>query len=202
MSGNGKERAFLPFRAVNMRSAPGHDPGLQRHHLLPRALLNAPSFSRMFAAIGCRRQRFENFRENGLLLPSNESAALRLGMPLHRGPHPRYTALVMERVGQIEAAWCARREVEEARMRLTLLQQGLRRYLLSGRAGKVWLNRHDPAHCFARHHDDFTDLDALVDSLWADTEPSAVVATLVPMPSRQTAEAPSQLRWSSSRLAA
>ena len=32
-------RAHIPFRSVNVPGKPGYSPGLQRHHLLPRALL-------------------------------------------------------------------------------------------------------------------------------------------------------------------
>ena len=46
---------------------------------------------------------FDDFRRNGLLLPANDAAAIRLGLPLHRGPHHSYNELVFERVGQIEA---------------------------------------------------------------------------------------------------
>ncbi|MFN9498031.1 MAG: AHH domain-containing protein [Sphingomonadales bacterium] len=40
-----------------------------------------------------------------MLLPANEDATLRTGMPLHRGPHHRYNGVVIARVGRIEASW-------------------------------------------------------------------------------------------------
>lgn len=65
-------RTIIAFRAVNRRGAPGYDPSLQRHHLLPRQLLSRRCFGRMFALIGRERVGFDDFRTNGLLLPANE----------------------------------------------------------------------------------------------------------------------------------
>jgi hypothetical protein len=95
-------RDRLSFRAVNRSSAPDHDPGLQRHQLLPRQLLGQRCFGALFSAICRERLGFDDFRSNGLLLPARDDAALRLGLPLHRGPHRDYNAMVIERVGQVE----------------------------------------------------------------------------------------------------
>lgn len=92
-------RERLAFRAVNRRGAPGYQPGLQRHHLLPCQLLSKSCFGGMFDAIGRGRIGFDDFRRNGMLLPAREDAALRMALPLHRGPHRDYNAMVMERVG-------------------------------------------------------------------------------------------------------
>jgi len=98
-------RPVIPFRAVNLRGMPGYDPDLQRHHLLPRQLLTTRSFSRMLETIGTYRVGFDDFRANGMLLPTCEDSALRLRLPLHRGPHRHYNEMVIERVGQIERDW-------------------------------------------------------------------------------------------------
>lgn len=117
----------------------------------------------------CRR--FDDFRENGLLLPCDERAALRMGLPLHRGPHRCYTALVVERVSQIEARWRrsslrdGQAAAVEAQMRLDLLRRALRRLLLSSRIARPMLNRHDPLGSRL----DFSDLDAAADMLWSGT---------------------------------
>jgi hypothetical protein len=91
MRGGGRAnyRTVIAFRAVNRRDAPGYDPSLQRHHLLPRQLLSRRCFGPMFDVIGREQSRFDDFRANGLLLPATEQATLRTGMPLHRGPHNR-----------------------------------------------------------------------------------------------------------------
>ena len=168
-------RNHLPFRAVNRREEAGFQPDLQRHHLLPRQLLHRRCFAALFERIGAGRLGFDDFRRNGLLLPSSESAALRTGLPLHCGPHRDYNALVIERVGQIEAGWTrpgGRDEAGyEALARLALLQRALRRRLLaappdSGRCAAALLSSRDPA----RRAEDFAALDALAEELWPATE--------------------------------
>lgn len=162
-------RHRLPFRAVNRRGHPGYASGMQRHHLLPCQLLSRRTFERFFDAIGRIRPSFDDFRRNGLLLPATHESALRLGLPLHRGPHRRYNSMVMDRVGQIEADWSRLRprSPETARsqalMRIDLLQRALRRRLLQDRRPAVRLNRLDPVQSWP----DFTALDTLAEELWS-----------------------------------
>ncbi len=140
-------RPRIPFRAVNRRDRPGYDPLMQRHHLLPRQLLTQKSLRTMIEGIDHRRLGFDDFRINGLLLPAHEECALVTSLPLHRGPHRHYNTLVMERVGQIERDWSARRGTaslaagEDALMRLALLQSALRRRLLDRMGRRLLLNR-------------------------------------------------------------
>lgn len=167
------ERARLSFRAVNRSDTAGYDPALQRHHLLPRQLGELRCFAPMIAAVGRDRIGFDDFRRNGMLLPAREDAALRMALPLHRGPHRDYSALVRERFGQIETAWAGQRQrapevaLDQAVMRLALLQRALRRRLLTGDRARLRLNRHDPLG----HGADFGELDALVEALWGATAP-------------------------------
>ncbi len=164
-------RQRLPFRSVNRRDTPGFEPGLQRHHLLPRQLLSRRCFGIMFDAVGTERIGFDDFRSNGLLLPANDAAVVRIGLPLHRGPHRAYNELVIERVGQIEAGWAAQRQLAPevallvALQRLRLLQRALRRRLLDQQRSRFALNRRDPLGRGV----DFTELDAMADLLWPDT---------------------------------
>lgn len=163
-------RRKVPFSSVNRRGSPEHDPGMQRHHLLPRQLLSACYFSRMFDAIGREQVRFDGFRVNSLLLPSTEVATIRTGMPLHRGPHRRYNELVIERVGRIEESWSAghgkntERALFDALARLTLLQGALRLRLLRERKRSI-LNQKDPIDTGF----DFGELDAMAEDLWKAT---------------------------------
>lgn len=159
---------IIAFRSVNARGTAGYDPGLQRHHLLPRQLLSQRCFGRMFAEVGRINVGFDDFRRNGLLLPATEAASERSGMPLHRGPHPRYNEVVIARVGRIEARWAHGRlhddgaALVEALMRLHLLQAALRRQLLAERR-RVVLSRKDPLGTGF----DFAELDAMAEALWA-----------------------------------
>jgi A nuclease family of the HNH/ENDO VII superfamily with conserved AHH len=163
-------RAALAFRAVNRTTQPGFRPDLQRHHLLPRQLLARPCFVPLIRHLGRDRIGFDDFRCNGMLLPASDTAALRLGLPLHRGPHRTYNELVFERVGEIEAHWAAVRPrrpelaLSEALSELALLQQALRQRLLSERH-PLQLNRRDPH----RPAQDFAVLDAMAARLWAAT---------------------------------
>lgn len=155
-----RHRPRLPFRAVNRWDQPQFDPGLQRHHLLPRQLLGQSGFCALFEAIGRDRVGFDDFRRNG--------------MPLHRGPHRSYNAMVAERVVQVEGEWARLRlrapevALTQAVMRLDLLQRALRRRLVAPGRPYLRLNRHDPLGGGL----DFSSLDALADALWGGTEPS------------------------------
>jgi HNH/ENDO VII superfamily nuclease len=162
---------------INRPADPGYQPGMQRHHLLPRQLLAAGCFAALFERVGRDRVGFDDFRHNGMLLPSTDSAAVRIGLPLHRGPHRIYNAVVFERVGQIERGWAGRRQrapeqsLDDALMRLGLLQRALRRRLLSDRRRLV-LNRADPLGSGR----DFAELDAMADLLWRATSANSTLA--------------------------
>lgn len=167
----GDGRARIPFSAVNCPGQPGHDAGLQRHHLLPRQVAMHRCFARLFDTLGNARTGFDDFRRNGVLLPCGEKSAIRLALPMHRGPHGVYNAMVAERVGQIEQQWSSRRArkpdhaLEEAYMRLSLLQGALRRRLMAGGRQPLRLNRFDPLGAGR----DFSQLDAMADLLWGST---------------------------------
>lgn len=169
-TGSPVARKRLPFRAVNRRDTPQFEPGLQRHHLLPCQLLSRSCFAAMLATIGKARIGFDDFRRNGMLLPSREEAAKRIALPLHRGPHRNYNAMVIERVGQIEQSWSRQRlrdceeATETALMRLALLQDALRKRLLDHRR-PLRLNRNDPLGKDL----DFSTLDAMAEALWSVT---------------------------------
>lgn len=125
----------------------------------------------MFDEIGRERIGFDDFRSNGMLLPASDIAVLRLGLPLHRGPHRAYNALVIERVGQVEFDWSALRfkapeiALDQAMLRLGLLQRALRRRLLDPLRKRIALNRFDPIGAAV----DFSELDAMADALWPET---------------------------------
>ena len=166
-------RQRLPFRRVNRRGDPDYQQGMQRHHLLPRQLISQRCFGALFDAVGWDRLGFEDFRRNGLLLPCDAEAAVRIGLPLHRGPHRAYNGLVAERVGQIEDSWARQRRaiperaIDQAFMRLNLLQSALRRRLLSA----DWPRRRMSPAVALNPTLDFSELDAMADILWAETDP-------------------------------
>jgi hypothetical protein len=144
---------------------------MQRHHLLPKQLLGERSFGKLFDHVGRERIGFDDLRTDALLLPASDEAALRVRMPLHRGPHRDYNGMVAERVGQIEAHWSGLRlrapevALDHAVMRLNLVQRALRRRLLADDRPQVRLNRYDQLGQGV----DFAELDAMADALWAGT---------------------------------
>lgn len=158
---------------MNRHDAPGYDPGLQRHHILPRQMIQRPCFAPLLISLHQLDFGLEDFRSNGLLLPANDAAAVRIGLPLHRGPHRAYNEMVGERLGQIEAGWTGLRlrrpeaALLTAYRQLEELQQALRTQLLDQRR-RIRLNRRDPLGQGV----DFTELDAMVDQLWPMTEPA------------------------------
>ncbi|WP_346766668.1 AHH domain-containing protein [Novosphingobium sp. ERW19] len=163
------ERACLPFGSVNVPGQAGYCPDQQRHHLVPRQVLSFPAFRKMIDTLGHDRLGVHDFRRNGQLLPGSEHAALRAGLPLHRGPHRAYNELVIERIGQIEADWSqARRKGSvtadfTALMRFDLLQRALRRRFLDPRNwSRLPLNTRDPSL-------DFSHLDDMAELFWTDT---------------------------------
>lgn len=161
----------LRFAAVNRAGYPGHVAGLQRHHLLPRVLVRQACFARLLDVLGCRAG-LDDFRRNGMLLPATEGAAVRMGLPLHRGPHREYSEMARERLGEIEASWTVncRRDGDaagHAALRaLADLQGSLRRSLLDPRR-TFRLNASDPLGSGV----DFTRLDAMAETLWSATQP-------------------------------
>ena len=171
----GAPRAALPFRSVNVRGSPGYSAGLQRHHVLPRQVLEARGIAELIDEVGTDCLGFHDFRRNCMLLPATDEVAMRLGLPLHRGPHQSYNQLVIERMGQIEAGWQKRRRSRrsdqamiEALMRIDLLQRALRRRLLDPASWRgAPLHARDPAL-------DFSHLDRMAEALWAATEAVSV----------------------------
>ncbi len=167
------QRPRIPFRTVNRSDRPGYDAQMQRHHLLPHQVMTCQPLRRMIDGLDRRRLGFDDFRINGMLLPAREESALATSLPLHRGPHRHYNTVVMERVGQIERDWSARRGSqaasagEDALMRLALLQSALKRRLLATLGKRLLLNRRDPCGGSV----DFSQLDAMADALWGATDP-------------------------------
>ena len=166
-------REAIPFRSVNRRGTPGYLDNVQRHHILPRQLLSRRCFGTFFDRVGCTSLGFDDFRANGLLLPSTEGRAIAMGLPLHRGPHRHYNEIVIERVGSIETAWASKHPSDDGRaavdaiFRLQLLQLALRRRLLEERR-RIILNRKNPVGTGF----DFTELDTMAEELWRSTAKS------------------------------
>ncbi len=133
----------------------------QQHHLIPVAVGRRPQVGRFLAGLHIAGFHIEDATSNLVALPADEATAARCGAAMHRGPHPRYTAVVAARVERIRALhYRHRHEASETVARLHRLQRALRA-VLAGRAPRlIQLNRHDPMRLFA----DYSALDAAIDA--------------------------------------
>lgn len=163
------------FSMINRKNGDGYNPRYQRHHLIPLQAASIPEviepLNEIDRDIDCRKGGFDfdNFDKNGVLLPSDEQMALQTGHPLHRGPHPRYNELVIERLlliirlsNQIDNQ--VQRKVF-FRLRIGILQSVLRRALVGSALPVFRLNRKDPGLSSS----DFAQLDSCVDALYLAT---------------------------------
>lgn len=160
---NGSMRTFRRTYGI---SVPPH---YQSHHLIPVGVFSRFGFAQQFRIL--RHDGFDvcNFRQNGLFLPSTEIAAIRSGLPLHRGPHRHYNDLVAYRVAVIlrdmtnrQCQFAARRDAVQ---RLAILTAALRN-ILHQRHPLIALNQRDPFGTRA----DFTELDGACDRNWQVTK--------------------------------
>jgi hypothetical protein len=145
------------FRAETMHPRPA---GFQGHHLIPRAIANSGHFTNLFADLQNTGFDADDFVTNGIFLPGTEKEAQTCGLPLHRGPHPQYNALVAERVYQI-----SRFSALDRALAMRRLQRSLREALCQ-RPSTIILNRRSPMN----RHIAFDTLDAGVDRIWRRSE--------------------------------
>lgn len=157
----------IAFRRVNRRGQLNYKPERQRHHLLPMALMQRKQFRYFFRDLTASGFVFDDFTTNGILLPTTEAEALRARLPLHRGPHPRYNALILMRVETIRACYARSRRRLQDRMdgvqRLRLLQNVIRRSLMGASAFPVKLHLRDPMHDGLG----FETMDQMIEKAWA-----------------------------------
>lgn len=158
------------FSMINRKNQDDYSPHYQRHHLIPLQAASISDIRISLDDMGCDGFDFDDFEKKGVLLPSDEAMALKTGEPLHRGPHPRYNELVIERLVLI-AQLCNRIEstVERKvffRLRIRLLQSALRKALVGSTLPVLRLSKKDPG----LSPSSFAELDSCVDALYIATE--------------------------------
>ena len=119
----------------------------QRHHLIPVNIMRRPAFAKLFALIAHAGFNPHCLLNNGFLLPATEDGSARTGLPLHRGPHRQYDALIAERLSLIWLAALTGNIAATPVSTLTHisdLQGQIRRSL--GPNAWIRLNQHDPRH--------------------------------------------------------
>ncbi|HEY9092189.1 AHH domain-containing protein [Parasphingorhabdus sp.] len=161
---------MMRFSKVNRKNDAGYNPCYQRHHLIPLQAATIAEVREALEWMSSGGFDFDNFKTNGVLLPSDEHMALRTGHPLHRGPHPRYNELVIERLLLIiRLSEQVDNEIQRKsffRLRIGLLQSTLRRALVGSPLPVFRLNKRDPGLSSS----DFARLDNCVDALYTATQ--------------------------------
>jgi hypothetical protein len=136
-----------------------------RHHLIPSEVIRRTAFLPFFLSLQCCGFDPNDFVTNGVLLPCTANAAVEHRLPLHRGPHRNYNALVAERIATLIRNHCPAPSLParqtDALAAVRLLQRGLRRGLVQ-QPSFIRLNRRDPMS----RDVDFRELDSEVEWLW------------------------------------
>lgn len=134
----------------------------QHHHLIPVSVGRRAQIGHFLTGLHLSGFHLEDPTSNLIALPADEATAAATGAALHRGPHPRYTAVVTARVERIRALhYRHKRSSGDAVARLHRLQRALEA-VLAGRAPRlIVLNRRDPMRLFA----DYSALDAAIDAM-------------------------------------
>jgi A nuclease family of the HNH/ENDO VII superfamily with conserved AHH len=158
----------IRFSQINRLNKAGYNPNYQRHHLIPKQAGGESELTRVFQALGDQGFSLEDFEHNGILLPCCEKESMRTGRPLHRGPHPRYNEIVIERLLVIAKLGNRfdgfEQMLEFIQFRLSLLQSSLRLGLSKRRFGKLHLNLRDPL----RSMGGFDQMDLRIEQLQRD----------------------------------
>jgi hypothetical protein len=158
------------FSEINRKHTENYRSHFQRHHLIPLQVATiADVISPLNEALPGGFD-FDDFSKNGVLLPSDEKTAVETGHPLHRGPHPRYNELVIDRLILItrlsEQIKGKGQRAEFFGFRVRLLQQTLKQALIGRGLGRLRLNKRDPGPSSKA----FSNLDASVDRLYQATQ--------------------------------
>lgn len=148
---------------IERMPGPAAHPALhyQQHHLIPVAIGRRPQIGRFLTGLHIAGFHIEDAASNLIALPADETTAARCGATMHRGPHPRYTAVVTARVERIRALhYRHRHEASDTVARLHRLQRALGAILAGSAPRLIQLNRRDPMRLFA----DYSALDAAIDA--------------------------------------
>ena len=129
------------FGDANRPGVASYRDGWQKHHLIPLAANHDPNTAAMLRSLRDYGFLLNDFRANGVLLPSTREVARRSGLPMHRGGHLRYNRFVLDYLDATrvisERFRSERLSVIYARTSITQCQQSLRNMLAKQRAETV-----------------------------------------------------------------
>lgn len=75
--------------------------GFHAHHLIPKQVSEHRHFAKFIASLRESGLNLDNFEENGMLLPNSAQLAGIFELPMHRGGHPLYNAMVSHHVARL-----------------------------------------------------------------------------------------------------
>lgn len=123
--------------------------GWHRHHLLPNSLQQYPDLRDFTDALSITGFDLGDFGTNGMFLPADETIASTVHLPLHRGSHHTYNAIVIAALDLVRHG-VGRLEPRGQIAALRGLQARLRTMLrTSALNGDVCLASRDPFGCSA-----------------------------------------------------
>jgi A nuclease family of the HNH/ENDO VII superfamily with conserved AHH len=76
-------------------------PGWHRHHLLPNHVRHYPDLRDFMLGVAGSGVALDDFATNGMFLPAEERLACAAHLPLHRGSHRTYNAIVIDALDSI-----------------------------------------------------------------------------------------------------
>lgn len=109
---------MVSFR--QMRSRVGVD-GFHSHHLIPKQVAAHRHFAQFIGNLRAKGLELDDFGENGMHLPYSERMAEVFQLPVHRGAHPQYNAMVSYHVAKLMSL-----PTYDALLGIRLLQVNLR----------------------------------------------------------------------------
>lgn len=110
--------------------------GFHAHHLIPKQVAGRRYFAQFMIDLKCAGLNPDDFEGNGIYLPYSERLGEIFQLPVHRGAHPLYNAMVSHHV-----AGLMHFPVDDAVLAMRMLQQQLRAGLRSSDAPRPELVR-------------------------------------------------------------
>jgi A nuclease family of the HNH/ENDO VII superfamily with conserved AHH len=152
----------LPFAAANAPTDDCYREGWVRHHLTPLQCMRDAVLGPFILRMRDSGFHIDDFRSNGILLPTLSSDSKMSGLPVHVGGHPNYNLRVMNEMHGIRA-FCESFRADSRRREFALiglrgLQKWGRQAIMSQRV------RHIDRVVLTGQTDG--DLDALIDRLF------------------------------------
>jgi A nuclease family of the HNH/ENDO VII superfamily with conserved AHH len=156
-------RLRLPFAAVNLPNDLFYREGWVRHHVTPLQCIRDAVLGPFLLRMRDSGFHMDDFRTNGILLPTLSNDGKLSGLPVHIGGHPNYNLRIMTELHAIrsisESLRSESRRFEFALSGLRGLQKWARSAIINQGAGHV-----DRVILCGRTDED---IDALIDRAFA-----------------------------------